>query len=133
MNFAAQGPVTFPAMPAARAKTQSANDANTAVRTLEADLCIHIFTASAALVGVCLTVIGLLHVVTAATQVATLGDDLLAGDATLFMLACLLAYWALRARSTRRMHRLERLADGLFLTGLLLMTVVCAVVTWALL
>ncbi len=102
-------------------------------RTLEADLCIHIFTASAALVGVCLTVIGLLHVVTAATKVATIGDDLLAADATLFMLACMLSYWALRTRSSRRMHRLERLADGLFLAGLLLMTAVCAVVTWALL
>ena len=102
-------------------------------RTLEADLCLHIFTASAALVGVCLTVIGLIRVVISTTRVGTFADDLLAGDATLFMLACLLSYWALRARSLRRMHRLERTADVIFLIGLLLMTGVCGVITWALL
>jgi hypothetical protein len=31
------------------------------------------------------------------------------------------------------MHRIERAADAIFLLGLLLMTVVCGVVTWALL
>lgn len=102
-------------------------------RTLESDLCIHIFTASAALVGVCLTVIGLIRVVIATTRVGTIADDLLAGDATLFMISCVLSYWALRARSAQRMHRIERAADAIFLLGLLLMTVVCGVVTWALL
>lgn len=100
-------------------------------RTLEADLCIHIFTASAALVGVCLTVIGLIRVVIATTKVETIADDLLAGDAMLFMLSCLLAYWAMRARSMRRMHRLERTADAMFLIGLLLMTAICGVITLA--
>ena len=100
-------------------------------RTLEADLCIHIFTASAALV--CLTVIGLIRIVTATTKVGTIADDLLAADATLFMVACVLSYWALRVRSMRRMHRIERAADAIFLLGLLLMTAVCGVITWALL
>lgn len=45
---------------------------------LEADLCTHIFTASAALVGVCLKVSGLIRVVTATTKVGTIADDLLA-------------------------------------------------------
>jgi len=102
-------------------------------RALEADLCIHIFTASAALVGVCLTVIGLLRVVVVTTKVGTIGDDLLALDATLFMISCVLSYYALRARSMRRMHRIERVADAVFLLGLLLMTGVCGVITWALL
>jgi len=102
-------------------------------RTLEADLCIHIFTASAALVGVCLTVIGLIRIVVTTTKVGTIADDLLAGDATLFMLSCLLSYWALRSRNVRRMHRIEHIADAIFLVGLLLMTVVCAVITWAVL
>jgi hypothetical protein len=102
-------------------------------RALEADLCTHIFAASAALVGVCLTVIGLIRVVVATTNVGTIADDLLAGDATLFMVSCVLSYWALRARSVRRMHRIERAADAIFLVGLLLMTTTCGVVTWALL
>lgn len=111
----------------------TADSSSASRRTLEADLCIHIFTASAALVGVCLTVIGLLRVVVATTKVGTIADDLLAADATLFMIACLLSYWALRSRSVRRMHRLERTADVLFLSGLVLMTVVCGVITWVLL
>lgn len=111
----------------------TSGSSSTSPRTLEADLCIHIFTASAALVGVCLTVIGLLRVVVATTKVGTIADDLLAADATLFMVACLLAYWALRSRSVRRMHRLERTADVLFLSGLVLMTIVCGVITWVLL
>jgi hypothetical protein len=49
------------------------------------------------------------------------------------MLSCLLSYWALRARNVRRMHRIETLADGIFLVGLLLMTLVCGVITWAIL
>ncbi len=104
---------------------------NNANRALQADLCIHIFTASAALVGVCLTVIGLIRVVIATTKVGTIADDLLAGDAMLFMVSCLSAYWAMRARNVRRMHRLERTTDAIFLVGLLLMTVACGVITWA--
>ncbi|HEY0180898.1 MAG TPA: hypothetical protein VGC30_14885 [Dokdonella sp.] len=100
---------------------------------LEAGLCIHIFTASAAKVGVCLTVIGLIRVVVVTTKVGTVADDLLAADATLFMVSCLLAYWALRARGGRRVHRIERAADAIFLVGLILMTAVCGVITWAIL
>jgi hypothetical protein len=44
-----------------------------------------------------------------------------------------LSYWALRSRSARRMHGLERIADSIFLLGLLLMTVVCGVITFELL
>lgn len=132
MNFARPGPVTSAAMPTPHDRHPHA-EPQPATRTLEADLCIHIFTASAALVGVCLTVIGLIQIVTATTKVATIADDLLAADATLFMLACVLAYCALRSRSSRRMHRLERVADAIFLAGLLLMTVVCGVITWAIL
>ena len=116
-------------MPATLRPTHPAPDD----RALEADLCIHIFTASAALVGVCLTVIGLIRIVVTTTRVGTIADDLLACDATLFMIACLLSYWALRARSVRRMHRIERAADVIFLVGLLVMTVTGGVVTWALL
>lgn len=109
------------------------NTADADPRRLEADLCIHIFTASAALVGVCLTVIGLIRIVITATKVGTIADDLLVVDAMLFMVSCVLSYWALRARSVRRMHRIERTADAVFLVGLLLMIVVCGIATWAIL
>jgi hypothetical protein len=66
---------------------------------LEEDVCIHIFTASAALVGVCLTVIGLLRVIAQLKRTGSFGDDLVAFDALLFLLSCGLSYWALRTRT----------------------------------
>jgi hypothetical protein len=45
---------------------------------LEADICIHIFSVSAAMVGVCLTVIGLIRIIITLNPVSTLSDDLLA-------------------------------------------------------
>ena len=65
---------------------------------LEQDICIHIFTVSSAMVGVCLTVIGLIRVVITLGRADTLADDFLAGDALLFLISCLLSYWALRSR-----------------------------------
>jgi hypothetical protein len=102
-------------------------------KTLEGDISIHIFTASAALVGVCLTVIGLIRVVVATINVDTFADNLLAIDALFFLASCLLAYWALRTRSVRRMYRVERAADALFIVGLLLMTAVCSIIAYELL
>ena len=97
---------------------------------MEEDICIHIFTVSAGLVGVCLTVIGLLRVVITLRKTDTFADDLLAIDAFLFLVACLSSYWALRIRSDRRMYRVERFADC-FILALLLMVAVCGFVTYA--
>src|SRR6266446_2012044 len=71
--------------------------------TLEEDICIHIFTVSAAMVGVCLTVIGLIRIVITLQKNDTLADNLLAGDALLFLTSCILSYWAMRTRKVRRM------------------------------
>jgi cytochrome c oxidase assembly factor CtaG len=100
-------------------------------RHLEEDICIHIFTVSSAMVGVCLTVIGLIRVVITFGKSDTIADDLLAADAVLFLVAGLLSYWALRTRSIRRMHRVERLADGIFIFAMIVMTGVCALITYA--
>src|SRR4026207_1525718 len=96
---------------------------------LEEDICIHIFTVSSAMVGVCLTVIGLIRVVITLGRADTLADDLLAGDALLFLISCLLSYWALRSRTVRRMHRLERIADGIFILAMIGMAITCAVIS----
>ena len=97
---------------------------------LEEDICSHIFTVSSAMVGVCLTVIGLIRVVITLGKIDTVADDLLAADAFLFLIACLLSYWALRTRSVRRMHRMERIADAIFILAMILMTAVCGVITY---
>ena len=100
---------------------------------LEPDICVHIFTASAALVGVCLTVIGLIRVVIASRPMDTLVDDLLALDAVFFLCSCLLSYWALRTRTLCRMRRVERFADAVFLLGLSFMVLICGFITYAIL
>ncbi|HZZ26948.1 MAG TPA: hypothetical protein VFE46_02980 [Pirellulales bacterium] len=98
---------------------------------LEDDLCVHTFAVSAAMVGVCLTVIGLIRIVITLQKVNTLADDLLAFDALIFMASCLLSYWALRNRKIRRRLQTERLADLLFLAAMMLMTGVCLFITYA--
>jgi hypothetical protein len=110
-----------------KGKRQPERDANS---HLEQDICIHIFTVSSAMVGVCLTVIGLIRVVITFGRADTLADDLLAADALLFLISSLLSYWALRSRGLRRMHRLEKIADGIFIVAMIGMVVVCAVITY---
>src|SRR5205814_5131402 len=97
---------------------------------LEEDISIHIFTVSSAMVGVCLTVIGLIRVVITFGRADTLADDFLAADALLFLISCLLSYWALRSRSVRRMHPLEKIADGIFILAMISMVIICALITY---
>src|SRR6266700_6963045 len=110
-------------------KTVRRGDANQK-NHLEQDICIHIFTVSSAMVGVCLTVIGLIRVVVTLGKADTLADDCLAMDALLFLTSCL-SYWALRSRGLRRMHRLERIADGTFIFAMVGMVAICALITYS--
>src|SRR3954464_4763937 len=98
---------------------------------LEQDICIHIFSVSSAMVGVCLTVIGLIRVVITLGKIDTVADDLLSADAFLFLLASLLSYSALRTRNLKRMRRVERVADGLFILAMILMAGICGIITYA--
>ena len=83
------------------------------------------------MVGVCLTVIGLIRVVITLGKADTVADDCLAVDALLFLISCLLSYWALRSRGLRRMHRLERIADGIFIFAMIGMVAICALITYS--
>jgi len=98
---------------------------------LNEDICVHIFSTSAAMLGVCMTVVGVLHVVVVIRNVNTIADDLLSVDAMIYLLACLSAYWALRTRRQGRNRILERVADSLFLLGLVLSAVATGIITWA--
>ena len=97
---------------------------------IESELSIHVFTVSAAMVGVCLTGIGLFRVY--GLTASTIGDDLLAFDASLFAITCFLAFRSLRTRSMQRRTALQTISEWLFLIGLLLMVVVCLVLTYKL-
>lgn len=91
-----------------------------------------IFTASSALVGVCITVISIVRTFPNPKAIGTWVDDVLAVDAMLFLISCALAYGVLRSRDARRIHRLETAADIVFLAALGGMVTVCATVVWEL-
>jgi len=109
----------------------SMDTADTSRARLDHDICVHIFTASAAMVGVCLTVIGILRVVISLRKEDMLGDDLLAVNSMLYLASCLLSYWALRTRNLGRNHRLERIADAIFLVALVFTAINAGFITWA--
>ena len=75
--------------------------------------------------------IGLVRVVITLGKADTVADDLLAADALLFLVSCFLSYGALRSRGTTRMHRLERVADGVFIFAMIVMVTICAFLTYA--
>ncbi len=101
-------------------------------RSLEDNIAGHIFSVSAGMVGVCLTVIGLFKISDRLRNLSGIGDELLALDAAAFLLSCVLAYLALRSRPNGRKHRLEWIADRVFLGGLAMMVVVCALIAYEL-
>ena len=98
----------------------------------DTSLAVHIITVSAAMVGVCLTVVGLFQVVQGLHGLDSPADNILALDAVVFLFACLLAYASLRSRSPRRRRRLERMADGCFLCALVIMTVMAGTIAFEL-
>jgi threonine/homoserine/homoserine lactone efflux protein len=94
------------------------------------ELSEHIFSVSAGMVGVCLTVIGLFRVVSRSAHVDSIADNLLAVDALVFLGACFLAYLALRATTQRNARRFERAADYLFLAGLTMVSLVAVLIAY---
>jgi hypothetical protein len=97
-------------------------------RSLDENIAIHIFSVSAGMVGVCLTVIGLIQIVIQSKKEDTVIDDLLVLDAILFLLSCIFSYWALRKRSIKRLHNTEEIADSIFVIALILMVVICGII-----
>lgn len=96
---------------------------------LETDVSIHVFSASAALVGVCLTVIGIIKISSTLNPTyATLVDEMLAVDAFVFAASCLLAYSSLRSADRARSKRLESIADRLFLVAMSTMCLACGLI-----
>ena len=95
------------------------------------DLTMYVFSISAAMVGVCLTAIGILKLMTTQSQIETIGDDLLAADSVLFMLCCVLCFWSVKTGRERLRDLLRLMIDGLFILGLSTMVIICAVIVYA--
>lgn len=97
---------------------------------LDQRTCRMICPIASGMVGVCLTGIGLLHVIVAVRRSGTMADDMLSIDATLFLIATLASYFALRGGSERRLHGLERIADAAFIVAMVLLTAACFIITY---
>jgi hypothetical protein len=98
----------------------------------EHDVTMHVFSISAAMIGVCLTAIGILQLIAARTKVQTLGDDFLAADSVLFVIGCFLSFWSFKTEQGRRRQTLRLLVDVLFMVALIVMVCVCAIIAYAL-
>lgn len=98
---------------------------------LEEDVAVHIFSVSAAMVGVCLTVIGIFQI-GKLREIGSMSDKILAVDAIAFLFSCVLSYIALRTRTSNRRHRIEQFADAIFIIALSLMALVCIFVAYEL-
>ena len=98
----------------------------------EHELTLHLFAISAAMVGVCLTAIGILRLIAAQSKAQTLGDELLAADAVLFVICCFLSFWSFKTKDTSTRRRLRLLVDGLFMLALVVMVGVCTIIAYAL-
>lgn len=96
----------------------------------EESLSVHIFSVSAALVGVCLTVISLFSISDALKRLQNIGDELIAFDAILFLVTCVFSYMAIRTRDRKRRLILEKTADGLFLAALFIIVWVAVLIAW---
>jgi hypothetical protein len=98
----------------------------------EHELTMHVFSISAAMVGVCLTAIGILRLIAAQTNVQTVGDELLATDAVLFVLSCFLSFWSFKTKQVRIRQRVRLIVDVLFMVALVVMVCICAIIGYAL-
>lgn len=97
---------------------------------VEFDITIHIFAVSATLVGVCLTVIGIFIMSRRLSHVKSYGEELLAVDALLFLVSCILSYSALRKRREGRRHRVEKIAEEVFFVALAFMAFICVFIVY---
>lgn len=97
---------------------------------IDQELCVHIFTVSAGLVGVCLTVLGLFRVIFRLSKVHEISDGLIALDALGFLAACVFAYLGLRAKTKASRRRLQLLADVVFLVSLSFMVVMGCLIAY---
>jgi hypothetical protein len=99
---------------------------------LELDTAHQVFANSPTLLALCLTVIGIIKLYATLQKVTTIMDNCLAFGVIAFLVATVLAYFAIRASTRSRRLKLGRIADVVFLAGLGFTAVVALMITFAL-
>ena len=97
---------------------------------VETSISVDVFSVSAAMVGVCLTVIQLIQM-NAAQKPGTIVDEILAFDAVVFMMACIISFFALKSKRHSRFKKImENAGDGCFLLAISTMVVAITLVVY---
>jgi hypothetical protein len=96
----------------------------------ESRLADHILPSSATMIGVCMTVISVAHLIPR-HSISRHVHEMLAFDSLLFLGSAMLSYFSIRRPMMA--ERYERMADIIFLLGLALMVVVGFVIAFELL
>lgn len=89
------------------------------------------FAVAGAMVGVCLTVIGVIRLIIEVKGYQTFADDLVAVDGILFLFACVFSYFMLKARDHGHRRFFRIVTDVTFLLAMVLMMAICVLITWA--
>jgi hypothetical protein len=98
---------------------------------LKTEVSIAVLSVSAAMVGVCLTSIGILKLVVMERHaLARWCDDLLSFTSLVFLSACIASFRVIQSPTGSRTHRMAFIAETLFLIGLAMMVIACALLTW---
>ena len=99
----------------------------------EGNISVHIFAVSAAMVGVCITVISLLNINEALRAIENKGDELLTVSALMFLSSCLISYLAIRTKDRKSRLVIERTADWIFMGAIIMLALVALFIGWELL
>jgi hypothetical protein len=92
-----------------------------------------LFATATAMVGVCLTAIGLILVVEKLSRLRVLSRVVLGIDSLVYLVAALLSFIAMRSHVRGRWSRLHPIADVAMLSGLIGTVVVCLTLVFTLL
>ena len=84
----------------------------------------HILPTASNLLGLCFVLFGMIRLY--AFSEGTLLDEMTACTMILFLASCIFSYASIRAKSNS--ERYEKIADTLFLAGLIIMTIIALVV-----
>jgi hypothetical protein len=98
----------------------------------EESISIHIFSVSAAMIGVCLTVTTLLNINESLKRIETRCDELLTLNAAIFLASCIISYLAMRTKDRKRRLTMERTAGWIFIAAIVMVAVVGVFIGWEL-
>jgi hypothetical protein len=94
------------------------------------DLALQIFSISVGMVGLTLSCIGILRLLAHTTGVETIGDELLAAAAVLFMACCFSSFWSFKTKGEHIRPVLRRVNEVVFILALTIMVIVCALIAY---